>query len=160
MFPSGGVYMLWPAGSAASHKLALLCCVKKPHVPQSDFFPSLYRTSARSRRQDCVTPNLRCPTSGSHVAEIEPGLDSIERDSTRCGIGETWQFNQVASSDHLAYDASPCPSKRRGGVSCWRPPGTTRRRRVKPSLRSARPTGIRSTPTSAAEASTRKMRVI
>ncbi len=51
-----------------------------------------------------------------------------------------------------------CPSKRRGGVSCWRPPGTTRTRRVKPSRHSARPTGIRSTPTSAAEVSTRKMR--
>ncbi len=47
----------------------------------------------------------------------------------------------MASGGHLAYDASPCPSKRRGGVSCWQPPGTTRRRRVKPSLRSARPIG-------------------
>ena len=39
-------------------------CVKKTNVPRSDFFRSVYRTSACCRRQDCVTPQSRCPTYG------------------------------------------------------------------------------------------------
>src|SRR5215203_3333000 len=66
-----------------------------------------------------------------YVDDVNPVAGERGREGGARGAQLTQTGGEMASGDHLAYDASPCSSKRRSGVSCWRPPETTRWRRVK-----------------------------